>query len=183
MNDLFKSVTRGFQIPRDEGSLIRQVSELVDLVVQELPALDSFGSTILRGLSRDTSVRAWTKQLSDDWGARLANSDDPELVAMVRKHHFGVAYLGGDIVSVHARTVDGSDEAGEDGKNIGELEVSIRLRWKSPIRSDGFTHFRITTFPAKNLPTLTQMIDTNAMFTNKNFRDLCLVFMKFLMVG
>jgi len=152
----------------------RHLTETLPLI--EFAATSAFGS-----LRDDDSVAAWSQQTASRWRETLADVSNDEMRRLMRRHHFGATYTGGELISLQAKTVDGSDRAGANGANVGQLEVNVLLKWSSMARSNGETEIQIFAYPASQSSSRAELIRTNAMFTNATLKNFGVVLTRTLL--
>ena len=168
--DLFSSLLKTTEDLLGDNMLRKGVEVASSLLTAVLPAIGA--SPAFRFLEADQSVAKWSQQRASQLKETLADKNDSGMLTLVREHHFAVTYKGGDLLSMLAKTVDGSDKAGSHGDNIGQLEMTVLLRWSSLVREDGFTEIQITVYPASQSPSRATMIRTNAMFTKSKLTEM-----------
>jgi len=73
-----------------------------------------------------------------------AISDSDESKKFIESIHPFVTYKNASVEIEKILTIDGSDLAGDNGKNIFEIRAIITYRWAGPVRDNGFTKVRMT---------------------------------------
>lgn len=127
--DLFSSLLKTTEDLLGDNMVRKGVEVASSLLTAVLPAIGA--SPAFRFLEADQSVAKWSQQRASQLKETLADKNDSGMLTVVREHHFAVTYKGGDLLSMLAKTVDGSDKAGSHGDNIGQLEMTVLLRWSS----------------------------------------------------
>ncbi len=178
--DIFKSLTEtASDVLRTQTT--SQLSEsIVKTITASLPIFETATAKVFALLGDQDSVLTWKKRTASQWKNKLANQTDPEMIALLKEYHFGVDYAGGNLLAIEARTVDGTDNSGTQGSNIGLVDLSLILHWRSLIRSDGVTELQIALYPASKSAPRATLIRTNAMFTKSQIGGLAQMLVKIL---
>jgi len=99
-------------------------------------------SLITGGCSRQESVQ--------EFGQRQISMIDKELLdpnnaicKRIEAAHITVTAKSAKVTQWQAQTIDGSNNAGKNGSNIGDIDMVITVIWDGLLQKDGFTEIEI----------------------------------------
>lgn len=89
------------------------------------------------------SVQSFQQRVIAECNQELLNPDNP-IRKRIEDAHMTVTVKSASVTSCNVQTVDGSDHAGLNDRNISEIDVVITLVWDGWIQKDGYTEFEVS---------------------------------------
>lgn len=92
------------------------------------------------------------------------NEKGNEFAKHIENIHLTVTYKGAKVKSITATTVDGSNYAGPNGKNISEVDMVLTAYWEGLVQKDGFTEMRLVWDTQGGVAKAVEYQNSNAIF-------------------
>jgi hypothetical protein len=88
------------------------------------------------------SVEEYQEKLIASVNQELAQSDNP-IRKKIEAAHVTVTAKSARVTHSYVETVDGSSNAGRNGRNVSDINIVITVMWDGLIQKDGYTEFEI----------------------------------------
>jgi hypothetical protein len=98
------------------------------------------------GPQRVNSATYTVQEYIQDERAKLEkqlNEKGNEFAKHIENIHVTVTYKGAHVKSMTASTIDGSNNAGPNGRNISEVDMVLTAYWEGMVQKDGYTELRL----------------------------------------